>query len=229
MREEEIIKYLESLLSKNFDWPEARSRDQTASVVTCMDGRLNRFLRPFSDVIRTAGAVAEPVEGSIGIATQVTSITFLATHGDCMAYKQAIEYLATSFAGKIADSNQVRNLNRNDTRPLLTYIAAQVSLGILPHHNDQKALAELAIRYAMQWTSGNTGDKPRVGLFIDIETTLATEPRVWVVSYNDLYGTRLVNFLHSRGMSQQIISTHIFAAEFGKPYRTGTTSDIMSL
>ena len=229
MQEAEVITYLEGLLSRNLDWPEARERDQMAAVVSCMDGRLTRFLRPFSHVIRTAGAVAEPVEGSIGIASGLTSVTLLATHGDCLAYRQALQYLADSHAGRTADSHLVTNLNRSDTRALLTYINMQRPLGALPSPNDQKALAELAISYAVQWSTANTGDKPRIGLFIDLAAALASEPQVWVVSYNQHAGPQLGRFLHARGMSPPVISAHVFAEELGKSYRSTTTSAIMWL
>lgn len=211
MRDEEVVKYLESLLtSRNLpDWSGRDQHDQATTIVTCMDGRLNPFLRPFRFVIRTAGAVLEPVEGSVGLASETTGATFLATHGDCIAYQTAIEYLAASFAGKRAEDRLVRNLNRNDTKPLLTYINTQRPLNALPDPNDQKALAELAIKYAVQWTASNQSDKPRVGLFIDITSLLARQPQVWIVSYNRFSGPGLASFLHTRGMSAPVISSHV--------------------
>ena len=206
----EVIKYLEGRLSTALsDRSEAEQHDQGATIVSCMDGRLNQFLRPFRYVIRTAGAVTEPVEGSIGIAGEATGVTILATHGDCLAYKAAIEYLAASFAGKRAEGNVVRNLNRNDTRSLLAYINTQRPLNALPSPNDQKALAELAIRYAVGWTSTNRTDKPRVGLFIDLQSVLAAQPHPWVVSYDRLSGPELANFLRAHGMSAPIVATHV--------------------
>jgi hypothetical protein len=211
MRDEEVIKYLESLLtSRNVpDWSERDQQDQAATIVTCMDGRLNQFLMPFRFVIRTAGAVLEPVEGSVGLAGESTGATFLATHGDCIAYRRAIEYLAVSFAGKRADDSLVRNLNRNDTKPLLAYINTQRPLNALPNPNDQKALAELAIKYAVQWTASNQSDKPRVGLFIDITSLLARQPQVWIVSYNRFSGPGLANFLSTQGMSATVIASRV--------------------
>ena len=210
MREDEVIKYLEGLLRETpVAGSLAEQPGREATVVSCMDGRLNQFLRPFRYVIRTAGAVIEPVEGSVGMASDLTGVTFLATHGDCLAYKAAIEYLATSFAGKSADPNTVRNLNRNDTKSLLTYINTQRPLNALPDPNDQKVLAELAIRYAVQWTSGNRSDKPRVGLFMDLTSVLAAPARVWVVSYDRSSGQELANFLSAHGMAAQTVSTHV--------------------
>jgi len=214
MRDEEVIKYLESLLTSRDlpDWAGRDQHSQEVTIVTCMDGRLNQFLRPFRFVIRTAGAVLEPVEGSVGLASESTGATFLATHGDCLAYKAAIEYLATSFAGKRAEDSLVRNLNRNDTKPLLTYINTQKPLNALPDPNDQNALAELAIKYVTQWTASNLSDKPRVGLFMDITSLLARQPQVWIVSYNRFSGPGLANFLHTHGMSEQVISTRVLNA-----------------
>jgi hypothetical protein len=213
MKQDEIIKHLGELLGRNQpDQAEERKQGQGAAIVSCMDGRLDQFLRPFSFVIRTAGAVTEPVEGSLGIASESTGVTFLATHGDCLAYQAAIEYLAGSFAGKVADPNTVRNLNRNDTKALLRYINTLWPLNALPDPHDQNALAHLAIRYAVQWTSSGQADKPRIGLFIDLKAVLATEPRVWVVSYDGLSGPELAGFLRSHSMGAQMVSAHVLQA-----------------
>jgi hypothetical protein len=102
----------------------------------------------------------EPVEGSVGLGIDATAVTFLATHGDCLAYRAAIEYLATSFAGKSAEPDVVRTMNQPDTKMLLRYINTQRPLNELPDPSDQQALAELAIRYVIQWTSRNRNETP---------------------------------------------------------------------
>ncbi len=79
----------------------------------------------------------------------------------------------------------------------------------MPDPNDQTALAELGISYAMRWTAGNLTDKPRVGLFIDLKSVLATQPRAWVVSYDRLSGTELASFLRTHGMGAESISRHV--------------------
>ena len=206
----EVVKYLQAYLSQ--DRAGLSAADQQgpgAAVVSCMDGRLNRFLDPFRFVIRTAGAVAEPVEGSLGIAAESTGVTFLATHGDCLAYKAAIQYLAASFAGERISDNLVVNLNRHDTKAMLFYLNTRRPLNALPDPNDQRALAELGINYAMQWTASNRTDKPRVGLFIDLRSVLATQPHAWVVSYDRYSGPELAHFLGVHGMNSETVSTHV--------------------
>src|SRR6266545_142520 len=175
MNDTEAVKYLAAFLSGKLpDWSEQSQQVTQATLVTCMDGRLNPLLRPFRHVIRTAVAMIEPVEGSVGLAIDSTAVTFLATHGDCLAYRAAIEYLATSFAGKIADPDVVRIMNQSDTKTLLRYINTQRPLNALPDPSDQQALAELAISYVIQWTSRNRNEKRRIGLFIDLKATLST-------------------------------------------------------
>jgi len=154
----------------------------------------------------------EPVEGSVGLGIDATAVTFLATHGDCLAYRAAIEYLATSFAGKSAEPDFVRTMNQPDTKLLLRYINTQRPLNELPDPSDQQALAELAIRYVIQWTSRNRNEKPRIGLFIDLKATLSTRVQPWVVSYDQLSGQDLADFLSMHGMTRQLVVTHILTA-----------------
>jgi hypothetical protein len=213
MSDTEVVKYLEAFLDGRLpDWSEQSQQATTATLVTCMDGRLNPLTRPFRHVIRTAGAMIEPVEGSVGLGIDATAVTFLATHGDCLAYRAAIEYLATSFAGKSAEPDVVRTMNQPDTKMLLRYINTQRPLNELPDPSDQQALAELAIRYVIQWTSRNRNEKPRIGLFIDLKATLSTRVQPWVVSYEQLSGQDLANFLSMHGMTRQFVVTHILTA-----------------
>jgi len=213
MSDTEVVKYLEAFLDGRLpDWSEQSQQATTATLVTCMDGRLNPLMRPFRHVIRTAGAVIEPVEGSVGLGIDATAVSFLATHGDCLAYRAAIEYLATSFAGKSADPAVVRTMNQPDTKVLLRYINTQRPLNELPDPSDQQALAELAIRYVIQWTSRNRNEKPRIGLFIDLKATLSTRVQPWVVSYEQLSGQDLADFLSMHGMTRQLIVTHVLTA-----------------
>jgi hypothetical protein len=213
MNDTEVVKYLEAFLGGRLpDWSEQNQQVPKATLVTCMDGRLNPLMRPFRHVVRTAGAMIEPVEGSVGLGIDSTAVTFLATHGDCLAYRAAIEYLATSFAGEIADPDVVRTMNQPDTKTLLRYINTQRPLNALPDPSDQQALAELAINYAIQWTSRNRSEKPRIGLFIDLKTTLSTQVQAWVVSYEQLSGHDLADFLSMHGMTTQVVVTHVLAA-----------------
>ena len=213
MSDTEVVKHLESFLDGRLpDWSEQSQQATTATLVTCMDGRLNPLMRPFRHVIRTAGAMIEPVEGSVGLGIDATAVTFLATHGDCLAYRAAIEYLATSFAGKSADPDVVRTMNQPDTKMLLRYINTQRPLNELPDPSDQQALAELAIRYVIQWTSRNRNEKPRIGLFIDLKATLSTRVQPWVVSYEQLSGQDLADFLSMHGMTRQLVVTHVLTA-----------------
>ena len=213
MSDTEIVKYLEAFLDGRLrDWSEQSQQATTATLVTCMDGRLNPLMRPFRHVIRTAGAMTEPVEGSVGLGIDATAVTFLATHGDCLAYRAAIEYLATSFAGKSADPDVVRTMNQPDTKMLLRYINTQRPLNELPDPSDQQALAELAIRYVIQWTSRNRNEKPRIGLFIDLKATLSTRVQPWVVSYEQLSGQDLADFLSMHGLTRQLVVTHVLTA-----------------
>ena len=213
MNDTEVVKYLEAFLSGRLpDWSEQSQPAALATLVTCMDGRLNPLMRPFRHVIRTAGAMIEPVEGGIGLAIDATAVTFLATHGDCLAYRAAIEYLTTSFAGKIADPDVVRNMNQADTKTLLRYINTQQPLNALPDPSDQQALAELAISYAIQWTSRNRSDRPRIGLFIDLKATLSSRIQAWVVSYEQLSGEDLAHFLSMHGMATPLVMTHVLTA-----------------
>jgi hypothetical protein len=218
MNEAEVVRYLEAVLSRKLpDWSERDQRGPRTAIITCMDGRLSEYVRPFRFVIRTAGAMAEAVEGSVGLASDATDVTFLATHGDCLAYQGAIAYLATSYAGKVADSDTVRNFNRNDTRPLLSYINTQRRLDRLPASTDQKALAEMAIQYAIQWTVGSRSNKPRVGLFIDLRSVLSARAQPWVVSYDGFSGQQLARFLTGHGMNADLAATHVVA----EPHMTG--------
>ena len=213
MSDTEVVKYLEAFLDGRLpEWSEQSQPATTATLVTCMDGRLNPLTRPFRHVIRTAGAMIEPVEGSVGLGIDATAVTFLATHGDCLAYRAAIEYLATSFAGKSAEPDFVRTMNQPDTKLLLRYINTQRPLNELPDPSDQQALAELAIRYVIQWTSRNRNEKPRIGLFIDLKATLSTRVQPWVVSYDQLSGQDLADFLSMHGMTRQLVVTHILTA-----------------
>jgi hypothetical protein len=213
MSDTEVVKYLEAFLDGRLpDWSEQSQPATTATLVTCMDGRLNPLTRPFRHVIRTAGAMIEPVEGSVGLGIDATALTFLATHGDCLAYRAAIEYLATSFAGKSAEPDVVRTMNQPDTKMLLRYINTQRPLNELPDPSDQQALAELAIRYVIQWTSRNRNEKPRIGLFIDLKATLSTRVQPWVVSYEQLSGPDLADFLSMHGMTRQLVVTHVLTA-----------------
>ena len=213
MSDTEVVKHLETFLDGRLpDWSEQSQQATTATLVTCMDGRLNPLMRPFRHVIRTAGAMTEPVEGSVGLGIDATAVTFLATHGDCLAYRAAIEYLATSFAGKSADPDVVRTMNQPDTKMLLRYINTQRPLNELPDPSDQQALAELAIRYVIQWTSRNRNEKPRIGLFIDLKATLSTRVQPWVVSYEQLSGQDLADFLSMHGMTKQLVVTHVLTA-----------------
>ncbi len=213
MNDTEAVKYLAAFLSGKLpDWSEQSQQVTQATLVTCMDGRLNPLMRPFRHVIRTAGAMIEPVEGSVGLAIDSTAVTFLATHGDCLAYRAAIEYLATSFAGKIADPDVVRIMNQSDTKTLLRYINTQRPLNALPDPSDQQALAELAISYVIQWTSRNRNEKRRIGLFIDLKATLSTRVQAWVVSYDHLSGQDLADFLSMHGMTTQLVVTHVLTA-----------------
>jgi hypothetical protein len=213
MSDTEVVKYLEAFLDGRLpDWSEQSQQATTATLVTCMDGRLNPLTRPFRHVIRTAGAMIEPVEGSVGLGIDATALTFLATHGDCLAYRAAIEYLATSFAGKSAEPDVVRTMNQPDTKMLLRYINTQRPLNELPDPSDQQALAELAISYVIQWTSRNRNEKPRVGLFIDLKATLSTRVQPWVVSYEQLSGQDLADFLSMHGMTRQLVVTHVLTA-----------------
>jgi len=210
MNDTEVVKYLEAFLSDKLpDWSDRSPQATLATLVTCMDGRLNPLIRPFRHVIRTAGAMIEPVEGGFGLAIDSTVTTFIATHGDCLAYRAAIEYLTTSFAGKIADPDIVRTMNQPDTKTLLRYINTQWPLNALPDPSDQRALAELAISYAIQWTSRNRDEKPRIGLFIDLKATLSTRAQTWVVSYEQLSGRDLADFLSINGMTRQLVGTHV--------------------
>src|SRR5215510_6913652 len=103
MNDTDAVKYLEAFLDGRLpDWSEQSQQATLATLVTCMDGRLNPLVRSFRHVIRTAGAMIEPVEGGLALAMHSTAMTFLAPHGDCLAYRAAIEYLTTSFAGRIA-------------------------------------------------------------------------------------------------------------------------------
>jgi len=213
MSDTDVVKYLEAFLDSRLpDWSEQSRQATTATLVTCMDGRLNPLMRPFRHVIRTAGAMTEPVEGSVGLGIDATAVTFLATHGDCLAYRAAIEYLATSFAGKTADPDVVKTMNQPDTKMLLRYINTQRPLNELPDPSDQQALAELAIRYVIQWTSRNRNEKPRIGLFIDLKATLSTRVQPWVVSYEQLSGQDLADFLSMHGMTRQLVVTHVLTA-----------------
>jgi hypothetical protein len=213
MNDTEVVKYLEAFLSGRLpDWSAQSQQAAQATLVTCMDGRLNPLMRPFRHVIRTAGAMIEPVEGGVGLAIDSTAVTFLATHGDCLAYRAAIDYLATSFAGKIADSDVVRTMNQPDVRTLLKYINTQRPLNALPDPSDQQALAELAISYTIQWTARNRSEKPRIGLFIDLKATLSPRVQAWVVSYEQLSGQDLVDFLSMHGMTTTLVITHVLAA-----------------
>jgi hypothetical protein len=210
MNDAEVVKYLEAFLSGQLpDWSENDQGPTLATLVTCMDGRLNPLMRSFRHVIRTAGAMIEPVEGGVGLAIDSTAVTFLATHGDCLAYRAAIEYLTTSFAGRIADPGIVRAMNQPDTKTLLRYINTQRSLNALPDPTDQQALAELAISYAIQWTSRNRNENPRIGLFIDLKATLSTRVQAWVVSYEQLSGPDLADFLSRHGMTTPLVATHV--------------------
>lgn len=213
MNDTEVVKYLEAFLSGRLpDWSEQSQQPTLATLVTCMDGRLNPLMRPFRHVIRTAGAMIEPVEGGVGLAIDSTAVTFLATHGDCLAYRAAIEYLATSFAGKIAEPDVVRTMNQPDTKTLLRYINTQRPLDALPDPSDQQALAELAISYAIQWTSRSRNEKPRVGLFLDLKATLSTRVQAWVVSYEQRSGQELADFLSRHGMTTPFVVTHVLTA-----------------
>ena len=214
MNDTEVVKYLEAFLSGTLpDWSEQSQQATLATLVTCMDGRLTPLMRPFRHVIRTAGAMIEPVEGGVGLGIDATAVTFLATHGDCLAYRAAIEYLATSFAGKIADPDVVRIMNQSDTKTLLRYINTQRPLNALPDPSDQQALAELAISYVIQWTSRNRNEKRRrIGLFIDLKATLSTQVQAWVVSYDHLSGQDLADFLSMHGMTTQLVVTHVLIA-----------------
>jgi len=213
MSDTEVVKYLEAFLDGRLpDWSEQSQQATKAALVTCMDGRLNPLMRPFRHVVRTAGAMIEPVEGSVGLGIDSTAVTFLATHGDCLAYRAAIEYLATSFAGQIADPDVVRTMNQPDTKMLLRYINTQRPLNELPDPSDQQALAELAISYVIQWTSRNQNEKPRIGLFIDLKATLSTRVQPWVVSYEQLSGQDLADFLSMHGMTRQLVVTHVLTA-----------------
>ena len=213
MSDTEVVKHLEAFLDGRLpDWSEQSQPATTATLVTCMDGRLNPLTRPFRHVIRTAGAMIEPVEGSVGLGIDATAVTFLATHGDCLAYRAAIEYLATSFAGKSAEPDVVRTMNQPDTKMLLRYINTQRPLNELPDPSDQQALAELAIRYVIQWTSRNRNGKPRIGLFIDLKAMLSTRVQPWVVSYEQLSGQDLADFLSMHGMTKQLVVTHVLTA-----------------
>jgi hypothetical protein len=213
MSDTEVVKYLEAFLDGRLpDWSEQSQQATTATLVTCMDGRLNPLTRSFRHVIRTAGAMIEPVEGSVELGIDATAVTFLATHGDCLAYRAAIEYLATSFAGKSAEPDVVRTMNQPDTKMLLRCINTQRPLNELPDPSDQQALAELAIRYVIQWTSRNRNEKPRIGLFIDLKATLSTRVQPWVVSYEQLSGQDLADFLSMHGMARQLVVTHVLTA-----------------
>ena len=213
MSDTEVVKHLEAFLDGRLpDWSEQSQQATTATLVTCMDGRLNPLTRPFRHVIRTAGAMTEPVEGSVGLGIDATAVTFLATHGDCLAYRAAIEYLATSFAGKSAEPDVVRTMNQPDIKMLLRYINTQRPLNELPDPSDQQALAELAIRYVIQWTSRNRNEKPRIGLFIDLKATLSTRVQPWVVSYEQLSGQDLADFLSMHGLTRQLVVTHVLTA-----------------
>lgn len=179
------------------------------AVVSCPDGRLNPFLRPFSFVIRTAGAVAEAVEGSVGLAREATGATLIATHGDCLAVQAAIEYLRASFIGGTREPSTVANMNRHDTRALLMYINSRWRLDALPAPDDQNALSALAISYAIQWTARASMGRPRVGLFIDLKSVLGTPSRVWVVSYNGFADRELAGFLQTHGMKPDTLRDHV--------------------
>jgi len=90
MNDTEVVKYLVAFLSGTLpDWSE---QSQLVTFVTCMDGRLPPLMRPFRHVIRTAGAMIEPVEGGVGLGIDATAVTFLATHGDCLAYRAAAKF-----------------------------------------------------------------------------------------------------------------------------------------
>src|SRR5256712_7803810 len=213
MSDTEVVKHLETFLDGRLpDWSEKSQQATTATLVTVMDGRLNPLMRPFRHVIRPAGAMIEPVEGSVGLGIDATAVTFLATHGDCLAYRAAIEYLATSFAGKTADPDVVKTMNQPDTKTLLRYINTQRPLNALPDPSDQQALAELAISYVTQWTSRNRNEKQRIGLFVDLKATLSTRVQPWVVSYEQLSGQDLADFLSMHGMTRQLVVTRVLAA-----------------
>jgi len=103
-------------------------------------------------------------------------------------------------------------MNQPDTKMLLRYINTQRPLNELPDPSDQQALAELAIRYVIQWTSRNRNEKPRIGLFIDLKATLSTRVQPWVVSYEQLSGQDLADFLSMHGMTRQLVVTHVLTA-----------------
>jgi hypothetical protein len=100
-------------------------------------------------------------------------------------------------------------MNQPDTKTLLRYINTQWPLNALPDPSDQRALAELAISHAIQWTSRNRDETPRIGLFIDLKATLSTRAQTWVVSYEQLCGQDLADFLSMNGMTRQLVDTHV--------------------
>src|SRR5438132_12703911 len=113
MSDTEVVKHLEAFLDGRLpDWSEQSQQATTATLVTCMHGGLNPLMRPFRHIIRTAGAMIEPVEGSVGLGIDATAVTFLATHGDCLAYPAAVEYLANSFAGNRAHPDVLQTMNQ---------------------------------------------------------------------------------------------------------------------
>lgn len=209
MNEREAVNFLEAFLKGKLpDWAESRAGVQ-ATAVTCIDGRLNQFLRPFRHVIRTAGAVTEPVEGAVELASQATDVLLLIGHGDCLSYRAAIEYLSSSWTGMRRDDRLAQNLNRSDTRALLRHVNNQWPLNALPDPNDQKALARLAITYAISWTSASRVDRPRVGLFLDLKSVLSSPAQAWCVSYGRLSGQDLRHYLSNRGMSPDTVAAQV--------------------
>lgn len=204
---QEVVKFLQTYL----DDPQriGEGGQPRVAAVSCLDGRLNPFLRPFSFVIRTAGAIAEAVEGSVGLANETSGATLLASHGDCLAIQAAIEYLRASLAGGRREPGTVANMNRHDTRALLMYINSQWRLDALPAPDDQTALSALGITYAIQWTARASMGKPRVGLFIDLKSVLGTPSRVWVVSYDGFAGRELAGFLQAHGMKPDTLRDHV--------------------
>jgi hypothetical protein len=209
MTPEEVVAYLQAYLERPTESRAPTSQGEGAAVVTCVDGRLNPYLGSFRFVIRTAGAAAEAVEGSVGLTGEAAGFTALATHGDCLANRAGIEYLAASHSGAKPAPSAVAHLNRNDTRTVLTNINHEWRLDRLPASDDQRALSRLGINYARRWTAANSTDKPRVGLFIDLASVLAPQPRVWLASYDRLSGEEMARFLRARGMREQTLSQNV--------------------
>ncbi|MBM3925366.1 MAG: hypothetical protein FJ320_05170 [SAR202 cluster bacterium] len=212
MTPEEAVAYLQAYLEKPTE-PKLPATREGATVVTCVDGRLNPYLGSFRFVIRTAGAAAEAVEGSVGFTGEASGFSVLATHGDCLANRAGIDYLSASRSGAKPSGSAVAHLNRSDTRAVLTNINHEWRLDRLPASDDQRALARLGINYARRWTAGNPGGKPRVGLFIDLASVVAPQPRVWVVSYDGMAGAELVSFLRRRGMREETVSQNVLVQE----------------